>query len=243
MNKGKNGTLPYYYFETNRLNSQLMHITYHGLSCFKLIAKTAGRGSEDVTIVFAPYDKTLGLRPPQGNADIVLVPHHDPMFNNSDALRGNPLIIDRPGEFAVKGVNIVGKDAPADMRGGETRGNTVIFALDVEDLRIAYLGALGTDLIPSVLDMVAGADILLLPVGDKEGIDGKTAEVLARKIEPKIIIPMQYHVKGLKSTILHDEQDFCSHIGNCPRTKEDKLIVKKADLENKAMEVVLLQVV
>ncbi|MFA5986426.1 MAG: MBL fold metallo-hydrolase [Parcubacteria group bacterium] len=220
-----------------------MHITYHGLSCFKIIAKTAGRGSEDVTIVFAPYNKSFGLRPPQGNADIILIPHDSPMFNNADALRGAPLVIDRPGEFAVKGINIIGKDAPADPRNGELRGNTVVFMLDIEDCTIAYLGALGADLSPTVLNMIAGADILFLPIGDKEGIDGKTAEVLARKIEAKIIIPMQYHIKGVSAPSLRNEEDFCSQIGNCPRKKEDKLIIKKADLENKAMEIILLQAI
>jgi hypothetical protein len=124
------------------INSQLMHITYHGLSCFKLIAKTAGRGSEDLTIIFAPYDKNFGLRPPQGNADMIIIPHQSPMFNNTDTVRGTPVIVDRPGEFSVKGVNIVGKDAPADMRGGVTRGNTTIYIIDIEDMRIAYLGAI-----------------------------------------------------------------------------------------------------
>lgn len=220
-----------------------MHITYHGLSCFKIVAKTEGRGSEDITIVLAPYDKNCGLRPPQGNADVVLIPHADPMFNNPDVLRGTPIVIDRPGEFAVKSVNIVGKDAPADLRGGETRGNTVIFTIDVENIKIAYLAGLGTELPPQILDVVMGADILFIPVGDTEGIDGKTAETLARKIESKIIIPMQYKTKGLKVKTLIDENDFCSEIGNCPKTKLDKLLIKSADIENKMMEVVLLDVI
>ena len=220
-----------------------MHITYHGLSCFKIVAKTAGRGSEDIIIIFAPYDKKCGMRPPQGNADIVLVPHPNPMFNNPEVLRGEPLVIDRPGEYAVKGINIIGRDAPADMRGGETRGNTVIFSLDIEDMKIAYLAGLGQDLDPHVLDMVIGSDVLFLPVGDTDGIDGKTAETLARKIEAKLIIPMQYKTKGLKVKSINDESDFCSQIGNCPKTKEDKLMIKSADIENKTMEIVLLDVV
>lgn len=220
-----------------------MHITYHGLSCFKIVAKSAGRGSDDITIVFAPYDKKLGLRPPQGNADIVLIPHTDPMFNNADALRGDPIIIDRPGEFSVLGVNIVGKDTPADMHDGATRGNTIVFTLDVEDMRIAYLGAVGAECAPNVMDALSGADILFVPVGDTEGIDGKTAETLARKIEPKMIIPMQYKTKGLSIKSLRDESDFCSQISNCPKNKEDKLIVKKTDIENVSMHVTLLNVV
>ncbi len=220
-----------------------MHITYHGLSCFKIIAKTAGRGSDDVTIITAPYDKTCGLRPPQSNADIVLIPHPDKMFNNPTILRGDPLIINRPGEFAVKGVNIIGRDAPADMRGGTTRGNTIVFTLDIEGMKIAYLAGLGEDLTPDVLDMVIGADIVFLPVGDTEGIDGKTAETLARKIEAKLIIPMQYKTKGLKTPSIKDTSDFCSHIGNCPTATIDKLMVKPADIENKVMEIVLFDVV
>ncbi len=220
-----------------------MHITYHGLSCFKIVAKTAGRGSDDVTIITAPYDKKCGLRPPQGNADVVLVPHVDPMFNNPDVLRGEPLVINRPGEFAVKGINIIGRDVPADMRGGKTRGNTVIFALDIEDMKIAYLAGIGQDLAPDVLDAVIGADILFLPIGDTDGIDGKTAEILARKIEAKIIIPMQYKTKGLKIKSIKDESDFCSEIGNCPKSKIDKIMIKPTDLENKVMEIVLLDVV
>jgi hypothetical protein len=221
-----------------------MHITYHGLSCFKIVAKTAGRGSEDVTIVFSPYDKKSGLRPPQGNADIVLIPHPDTlMFNNPSALRGEPLIVDRPGEYAAKGINIIGRDAPADMRDGQTRGNTIIFALDVEEMKIAYLAGLGQDLSSDVLDMVIGADVLFIPIGDTDGIDAKTAEILARKIEAKIIIPMQYKTKGLKIPTIQDEKDFCAEIGNCPKTKEEKLVIKPTDIENKMMEIVLLDVI
>ncbi len=220
-----------------------MHITYHGLSCFKIIAKTEGRGSKDVTIIFAPYDKKLGLRPPQSNADIILIPHPDAMFNNPEILRGNPIIINRPGEYAVKGINIVGSDSLADHNNGESRGNTVVFSLDVEGMKIVYLGAIGTELSPDVLDTVVGADIVFLPIGDTDGIDAKTAEIIAKKIEAKLVIPMQYKTNGLKIKTLIDENDFCAEIGNCPKTKEDKLIIKKKDLENKSMDLVLLKVI
>jgi len=220
-----------------------MHITYHGLSCFKITAKTNGRGSEDVNVVFAPYDKKFGLRPPQSNADVVLIPHPDLQFNNPQVLRGEPVVLDRPGEYAVKGVNIVGVDVPADPRGGVDRGNTVVFTLDIEDMKVAYLGAVGQDLTPETLDIVAGCDILFIPVGDPLGIDAKTAEIIARKIETKIIIPMQYKVPGIKSLKLRSIEEFCAEIGNCPKNKEDKLVIKKNDIENKVMEIVILNVV
>lgn len=220
-----------------------MHITYHGLSCFKIAAKTAGRGSDDITVIFAPYTKDFGLRPPLATADIAIIPHQDPMFGNIDTVRGTPIIIDRPCEFSVKGVNIVGKDVVADMRGGLTRGNTTVYILDLEDIKIAYLGAIGAEPSPQIMDLFSDIDIVFLPIGDMDGLDGKTAETLARKIEAKVIIPMQYKTRGLSAKSLRDESDFCSHVGNCPKTKEDKYIVKKADLENASMRIVMLSVV
>jgi L-ascorbate metabolism protein UlaG (beta-lactamase superfamily) len=219
-----------------------MRITYHGLSCFKIKAKTQGRGSDDVTIVFSPYDKQLGLRPPQGNADVSIIPLPTPAFNNSDILRGNPVIIDKPGEYSVKGVSIIGLDAPADPRDGVDRGNTVIFTLDVEDIKIGYLGAIGMEPSTNIFDAIAGVDILFLPIGDEEGMDAKTAEIVARKTEAKLIIPMHYKVRGLKTKTLRDEKDFCTEIGNCTRLKEEKFTVKKKDLENKVMEIMLMKV-
>ncbi len=220
-----------------------MHITYHGLSCVKLIAKTAGRGSDDATIVFAPYSKDFGLRPLQSSADIVLVPLDDPMFNHASGLRGDAIVLDRPGEFSAKGINIIGRDAPADLRGGITRGNTVVFVVDVEDMKVAYLGGIGMDPPPHVMDILNDIDILLLPVGDQEGLDGKSAETLARKIEPRIIIPIHYKTKGVTSTQLRSPDDFCDEIGNCPKTTEEKYTVRKSDIENVSMRIVTLAVV
>lgn len=220
-----------------------MHITYHGLSCVKIVAKTAGRGSDDVTIIYAPYGKDCGLRPLQSSADIVLVPLDHPLFNNTATLRGDAMIVDRPGEFSIKGINLIGRDAPADPRGGTTRGNTVVFVADVEDMKIAYLGGVGMELPTHVMDILNDIDILFLPVGDPDGLDGKSAETMARKIEPRIIIPIHYKTKGVTVPHIRTNGDFCDEIGNCPKTTEDKYVVKKADIDNVSMRVVTLSVV
>ena len=223
-----------------------MHVSYFGLSCFKIVAKTAGRGSEDVTILLAPFDSKVGARPPQGKADIVIYPHTDPQFRGKDYTTGEPVTIHLPGEYAAKGVNIMGRDVPADPREGASRGNAVAYILDIEDMRIGYLGGLGAELSPDMYDFMTNIDILFLPVGDKDGVDGKTAEVVARKIEPKVIIPMHYADKkqlgSVKLKNLKETKDFCSNIGNCPKDLLDKYTVKAADIENAAMDVVMLKV-
>ena len=216
-----------------------MQIQYYGHSCFKLTTKPAGRATDDVSIFFDPFGKELGLRPPQGQADVIFVSHAHHDHNNVDALKGDPVIIDAPGEYAIKGVNVVGLDSFHDNEEGAVRGHSTIFILEAEDLKICHLGDLGCDLSGKQLEEIDGVDVLFIPVGGKYTIDGKKAAELVRKIEPTIVIPMHYKVAG--STIdIDDEKVFCSALGNCPKEKTAKLNIKKKELEGRGMEVVLM---
>ena len=216
-----------------------MQIQYYGHSCFKLTTKPAGRATDDVVIFLDPFGKELGLRPPQGQADVVFVSHAHHDHNNVDALKGDPVIIDTPGEYAVKGINVIGIDSFHDDKEGTVRGHSTIFILEAEDLKICHLGDLGSDLSSKQLEEIDGVDVLFAPVGGKYTIDGKKAAELVRKIEPIIVIPMHYKIAG--STIdVNDEKVFCSAIGSCPKEKTAKLNIKKKDLEGKGMEVVLM---
>ena len=216
-----------------------MQIQYYGHSCFKLTTKPAGRATEDVVIFFDPFGKELGLRPPQGQADVVFISHAHHDHNNIDALKGDPVIIDTPGEYAVKGINVIGIDSFHDDKEGTVRGHSTIFILEAEDLKICHLGDLGCDLSGKQLEEIDGVDILFIPVGGKYTIDGKKAAELVRKIEPIIVIPMHYKVTGSNIDIA-DEKVFCTTIGNCPKEKTVKLNIKKKDLEGKGMEIILM---
>ncbi|MEI7890533.1 MAG: MBL fold metallo-hydrolase [bacterium] len=216
-----------------------MQIQYYGHSCFKLTTKPGGRATEDITIFFDPFDKELGIRPPQGQADIVFVSHHHHDHNNISALKGEPVVIETPGEYAVKGINIVGVDSFHDDAEGKLRGRSTIYILEAEDLKICHLGDLGTELTGKQLEEIDGVDILFIPIGGNFTIDGKKAAELVRKIEPAIIIPMHYKTNGSTADI-ENETKFCSEMGNCPKEKTIKFNVKKKDLEGKTMEVVLM---
>lgn len=218
-----------------------MQIQYYGHSCFKITTKPAGRATEDISVFFDPFDKEIGLRPPQGQADVVFVSHNHYDHNNIGALKGDPVVIDSPGEYAAKGLNVIGIDSFHDDSEGTKSGHNTIFVLEAEDLKICHLGDLGCDLSGKQLDEIDGIDILFVPVGGKYTLDGKKATELVRKIEPAIVIPMHYKMAGLKIDI-DDEKMFCSAIGSCPGNKVSKLTVKKRDLDGKSMEVVLMDI-
>lgn len=213
-----------------------MNIQYYGHSCFKITTKPAGRGQEDINVFLDPFDKKIGLRPPQGQADLVLVSHDHYDHNNIEALKGNPVVLNIPGEYSIKGINIVGI---ASQHGAEKDLINTIFIIESEDIKICHLGDLGTDLNEKQLSEIDGVDILMIPIGGKYTLDAKKAIDMIRKIEPKMIIPIHYKMEGTTVDI-EDEKTFCNEIGNCSNVKTSKLNIKKKDLEEKSMEVLVM---
>jgi L-ascorbate metabolism protein UlaG (beta-lactamase superfamily) len=216
-----------------------MQIQYYGHSCFKLTTKPAGRATEDITIFFDPFDKETGLRPPQGHADVVFVSHDHHDHNNVGALKDDPIIINTPGEYSVKGINVIGLDTAHDDQDGAIRGKNTIFVLETEELKICHLGDLGSELSGKQLEEIDGIDILMVPVGGKYSLDGKQAAELCRKIEPAIIIPIHYKLPASNMDV-SDEKQFCNEIGSCPKETQAKITLKKKDLEGKHIDVLLM---
>lgn len=217
-----------------------MNIQYYGHSCFKIGTKPAGRGQKEISIFLDPFDKSLGLRPPQSQADLALISHDHYDHNNTKSLRGEPRVIDIPGEYSISGVNIVGIPSFHDEKEGKERGNNTIFVLESEGIRVCHLGDLGEDLDQEQLEKINGVDVLMIPIGGKYTIDFKKAQEIIKKIEPAIVIPMHYKIKGSKLTDIADEKDFCNELGNCPREKVNKINLKSKDLSEKKMEIVLM---
>ncbi|HBR78899.1 MAG TPA: MBL fold metallo-hydrolase [Candidatus Moranbacteria bacterium] len=219
-----------------------MNIQYYGHSCFKITTKSEGKNTDGVVAFIDPFDKKIGLKPPQGRADVVFVSHRQHSdHNNVEALKDNPVVIDAPGEYSVKGINVTGIDSFHDDKEGAERGRNTIFVLDTEDVRICHLGDLGVDLTVKQMEKIGNVDILMIPVGGKYTIDSNQAVKIAKKLSPSMIIPMHYKMNGMNLDV-SDEKDFCSEIGNCPKEKVNKITLKKKDLEEKNMEILLMNI-
>jgi len=218
-----------------------MTIQWYGHSCFKISTKPEGRGSGEEVVIFTdPFDKSIGLRPPQGKADIVTVSHSHYDHNNVSALKGEPAILDLPGEYSIKGVSITGINSFHDKVQGAERGLNTIFVIESEGIRFCHLGDLATLLDKKQLEEVNGVDILAVPVGGVYTLDAKEAREVVDQIEPKIVLPIHYKISGLKIKI-DDEKNFCKEIGLCSKEKAAKLILKKKDLEDEEMKVVIME--
>jgi L-ascorbate metabolism protein UlaG (beta-lactamase superfamily) len=78
------------------------------------------------------------------------------------------------------------------------------------------------------LEKIANVDILLIPIGGNGTLNYEEAISLINQIEPKIIIPMNYALPGLKVKL--DPLDkFLKDISKTPEIL-DKLVVRKNSL-------------
>ncbi len=213
-----------------------MIITWLGHSCFKIQDKATADG---ITLVTDPFDKKIGLKPPAFEADVVTVSHDHYDHNNANSLRGEPFVIERAGEYDIKGVAVQGVESFHDAKEGKERGRNVIYRIELDDISIVHLGDLGHKLDNKQLEVLAGIDILMVPVGGKYTLNAAEAVEVVNQIEPRMVIPMHYKVPGLVIDI--DEVDkFIKELGVKP-TEEDKLKIAKKDLPQEDMELVILK--
>ncbi|MFH0840781.1 MAG: MBL fold metallo-hydrolase [bacterium] len=215
-----------------------MHISWLGHSCFKLQDKI---GPDGVIVICDPFDSEYtGLKMPSIEADIVTISHDHKDHNNIKAIRKEPFVIKNSGEYETRGVFIEGIHSYHDTEKGAKRGNNIMYRIEIEDLSIAHLGDLCTELDSKQLEKLEGTDILLIPVGGTYTLDAKKAVEVINQIEPRIIIPMHYSVPGLKIDLAPLDK-FIKEIGLVP-TYEEKLKITKRDLPEETTELVVLKI-
>lgn len=215
-----------------------MNIQYYGDYCFKITTKPSGRATEDVVLVTDVPEKGTGLRAPQGEAHIVLLSHQSPDAPELEVIKGNPVKLFAPGEYSAKGIALLGFASARDEKGGEERGSNTIYLLETEEMTLCFLGALGAEPAPSVVEKLSGVDILFVPASGVDTLSVAKIDELVRKLEPKVVVPMHYKIGGM-TTKLPDAKPFCDAVGNCPKETLPKWNVKAKDLEGKHLEVVL----
>lgn len=212
-----------------------MIIQYYGDFCFKITTKPEGRGAEDVVIWTDPLPKGAGLRSPQGEPDILLISHGE-----SPEVTEKTALLESPGEFAASGVTISGYGAFTQSPDSQNKDFNTLFLFDSEGIQVGYLGALGHEPEPEILDRFSGIEVLFVPVESEKGWDVKTAVSVIKKIEPKIIIPMHFAQKGLTLPGLASEKALIDALGGKVE-RVNKLNIKKKDIEAEVMKVVVLE--
>lgn len=209
-----------------------MDISWLGHASFRIKGKTAG-------VVCDPYDAQIGLKFPKVEADIVTVSHDHYDHNAASLVGGSPFVIQGPGEYEIKGVNIVGVSSFHDNKGGKERGKNTLYNISVDGIGVAHLGDFGQDALSSEqIETLGNVDILMLPVGGVYTIDAATAAKIVSSLEPSVIIPMHYFDKDVKVD-LEPVDKFLKEMGKEDVAPTKKLTITKDRLPSEPSVVLL----
>ena len=193
-----------------RIIIEYMQLSYLGFDCIKLT--TGG-----TTILVHPLTKECGLPASKSGAEIVITP----MNSDYDAGRGSSFIINSPGEYEVKGVFVYGHFLKKQKQ--------TVYLIIADGVRLLFLGQLkNKDINVKDLEFFKLADVVVLPVGGNGVLTAQQAVDLISDIEPRIVVPIVYQMKGLKTEYAPVET-FIKAFGGKNETVE-KLKITKNDL-------------
>ena len=213
-----------------------MVITYLGADFFKV-------QFGDITIAVNPISKESKLKQARFGADIALVSANHVDLNGIDLVshgEKKPFVISGPGEYEIKGVFIKGLPSTTSYGAGKsTVGQQLInsiYTVSLENMNMCFLGVLDSDKLPNgTIEELDEIDVLFVPIGGEGVLAPSAAYKLAVSLEPKIIIPTHYGDVGAKDAL----KVFLKEAGESPKA-EEKLTLKKKDLEGKEADIIVL---
>lgn len=212
-----------------------MEIEYNGHACFTIKTSLG-------TVITDPFGEEVPYPIKELRGDIVTVSHEHFDHNAVKRVKGNPYIIRSAGEYNQKGIIIKGFQAFHDKNKGTQRGQTIVFVIEAEDLKVCHLGDLGEILDDSKIKSIGDIDILLIPVGGFFTIEPEDAKILIEKMRPKIVIPMHYKTNYVKDWSIKPVEEFLKIVSiPIKRLDTNKIEVTKENLPS-TTEVYLLKI-
>lgn len=203
-----------------------MNIVWYGQSFFRI--STQKDKNSNIELAVEPFDKKGDIKVPKIKANIVIEKEGE-----GYDIGGDYFTISRPGEYEIGGVFI--QEVSYSREGS-------FYLIETEGINICHLGNYNQkEIATDYLDMMSKTDILMIPVGGCETLNSKEAAKLVSQIEPKIVIPMDYKIPGLKDKA-EDLKEFLKVMGIDSKEAIFKLNIKKKDLLMKeGTEVIILK--
>lgn len=206
---------------------------WFGHNCFRLRAREA-------TILTDPVGRSTGYTLPKNTqADVITLSHEDGKAVSLEGLKTEATILRGPGEYEVHDVFVTGVRTYRDNQQGAERGFNTVYLIEVEGMIVCHLGDLGHVLTEEQAQVMANADILLIPVGGGTTLEPAAAAEVVSQIEPKLVIPMRY-ATAQGDRDLAGVEVFCKELGAEVAAPEEKLMVRQSDL-GETVRVVTLQ--
>lgn len=202
-----------------------MHISWLGNTAIRIQSKPL---HEDVVVAIDAYKSKEGSVPRSMTPQIAAYTRGE---KDAITLSGAPFILSTPGECDVKGVLVTAVE-------GEDETSSML-RIDTENMSLGHLGLTKKQLSPRQVEVLTGVDILCVPVGHPDSYDAEQAMKIVNQLEPRIVIPMAFQSDVDPKAKTSDA--FIKEIGMTGKVQpEKKVIIKKKDLPQEDMQVILL---
>ncbi|MDE2144517.1 MAG: MBL fold metallo-hydrolase [Patescibacteria group bacterium] len=147
-------------------------------------------------------------------------------FSPLPLLAGTDELINTAGEYEINGVRVRGIQINGESSEEKMR---VVYAVELDEIRLCFLGGVSSPLSSEELDKLGEADILFLSSG-KFGLDEKSAASLIKEIEPKAVIFAAYeNLKALSAALGQNPEEV------------DKFTVKRKDLTEDSRKIMVFK--
>lgn len=222
----------------------MLVIRWYGQAFFLLTSSAGTRIAVD------PFGAIGFPMPADVQADAVTISHEHQDHNNAGLVKGSPEVVRGLVEGGkdwnridqkVKGVRLYTLASFHDGEQGARRGRNAIFVFEVDGLRLAHLGDLGTLLSPEQLQQMGPIDVLFIPVGDGPFTIGpEEATKVMEQVRPRVTIPMHYKTPARPQWPGKDEKEFVAGKPNVRRLGGHTLRISRGTLPA-APEIVVME--
>ena len=175
----------------------------HAMFCIELESGTR--------VVTDPVNGESGYPVQPVQADIVLVSHHHQDHDALDSVKGYRYVIDKASPATeLRDIRVTAVRGWHDDALGAKRGESLLFLVEAEGLRIVHAGDLGTLPSGEQLKALGRVDVLMVPVGGCYTLDADQAQKTAELLKARVVIPMHYRTSYIEDWPIADEQPFLS---------------------------------
>ncbi len=212
-----------------------MDITWLGHAAFRV-------RSGNTAVLMDPFSKSLGLQiPPQhAQANIVTISSDSPHHSAVDAVADDskPVVFTGPGEYEAAGFRLKAIRTSRHAEDGEEGAQNTVFVVYVEGIVVCHLGDPDRLLTDREIEELGSPQVLLLPVGSREGLSPADAVEMVNGISPKIVVPMLYAHQGSKAD-LREAGEFLKELGAKAPEAQPRLTVTRGTLPEETQFVML----
>lgn len=176
--------------------------------------------AQKISILINPSPKRKKIK-----GDVVL---YSSFLKNEKEDGDEAFIINKPGEYELKGVFIRGVGIK------DKEGGLIIYTIRNKDISVCYLDKIKGKLLSSeIIEQLNGIDIIIAFLKEKQGFSVKELAKTVTQLEAKLVIPFWEERKIVER--------FLKELGMKKQREENQLSVKKKDLGLEGIEVVLLK--